>query len=243
MLYVSADDCAAVCQEKQGIYRQESNVCSMAKCRIAWAAVQRAYDSGRSPLECSIEFRFSRGAWRKACMAGHLEVPPQDRNLRKGTRKLNLYDWQAIQAFYDLGNTYRQCREAFGFSEAAWSKALGRGDLRTRPRAHSVEWVLARSTSRLSVKRTLLRAGLLENRCDECGITEWRGRALAIQIDHRNGVRHDHRLENLRMLCPNCHSQTETFAAKNRQRKKRNDPGSSNGKTAVSDIAYCGSNP
>jgi len=135
----------------------------------------------------------------------------------------------------------------FCFSEAAWGKALERGDLQTRPRAHSVEWVLAKSTSRLSVKRALLRAGLLENRRDECGITEWRGRALAIQIDHRDGVRDDRRLENLRMLFPNCHSQTDTFAAKNRQLKKRikepSDPGSSNGKTAVSDIAYCGSNP
>ena len=58
-------------------------------------------------------------------------------------------------------------------------------------------------------------AGILQNRCDWCGLTSWRGRPIAIQIDHINGVNGiDHRLENLRMLCPNCHSQTDTFAAK-----------------------------
>jgi Zn finger protein HypA/HybF involved in hydrogenase expression len=66
----------------------------------------------------------------------------------------------------------------------------------------------------------LLRAGLLENRCEECGISEWLGRPLIIQIDHINGVRDDHRLENLRMLCPNCHSQTDTYGARNKRLRR-----------------------
>ena len=206
-------------------------------------AVQRLYDGGASPLKCSIEHRFTRGAWKKACLAGWLQVLPQDQNLRLGQPKTNFYDWKAIQQFYDDGNTFRLCRGRFGFSVAAWGKAIARGDLITRSRAMSVEKALQTSKSRLTIKRTLLRAGLLENRCDECGISEWRGRALAIQIDHRNGVRDDHRLENLRMLCPNCHSQTETFAAKNIQLKRDNSPASIKGRTAVSEIAYRGSSP
>jgi 5-methylcytosine-specific restriction endonuclease McrA len=58
---------------------------------------------------------------------------------------------------------------------------------------------------------------LLENRCQECGLTEWLGEPLTVQIDHINGVRTDYRLENLRMLCPNCHSQTETHGIRNRR--------------------------
>lgn len=75
--------------------------------------------------------------------------------------------------------------------------------------------LLATSKSGATIKRRLLRAGILENRCDDCGLTEWRGRPISIQLDHRNGIRNDNRLENLRMLCPNCHSQTETFGTRN----------------------------
>src|SRR6202035_1094650 len=68
------------------------------------------------------------------------------------------------------------------------------------------------------LKRRLLNAGILKNVCEECGLFGWRGRPITIQLDHRNGIRDDHRLEYLRMLCPSCHSQTETYAARNRRR-------------------------
>lgn len=55
--------------------------------------------------------------------------------------------------------------------------------------------------------------------CAACGIgEEWNGKALSLQLDHINGVPNDNRLENLRLLCPNCHSQTETFAGKMNKR-------------------------
>lgn len=47
--------------------------------------------------------------------------------------------------------------------------------------------------------------------CNECGIVEWRGRRLQLHLDHRNGISNDNRFENLRLLCPNCHSQTPTY--------------------------------
>ena len=66
------------------------------------------------------------------------------------------------------------------------------------------------------LKKRLLSEGLLEYKCTNCGIFEWNGKKLSLQIDHINGVSDDHRIENLRLLCPNCHSQTDTFTSKNK---------------------------
>ena len=67
-----------------------------------------------------------------------------------------------------------------------------------------------------SLKNRLLNEHKLEYKCAICGISEWQGRPLSLQLDHINGVHDDHRLSNLRFLCPNCHSQTETYAGKNK---------------------------
>ncbi len=65
------------------------------------------------------------------------------------------------------------------------------------------------------LKNRLIQCGLKINQCEECGISEWNDKPIAIELDHINGNSRDHRIENLRMLCPNCHSQTDTFRAKN----------------------------
>lgn len=64
-------------------------------------------------------------------------------------------------------------------------------------------------------KKYLLQFGLKENKCEECGLSEWNGKPLVCQVHHINGNRNDNRLENLQMLCPNCHSQTDNFQNKN----------------------------
>ena len=131
------------------------------------------------------------------------------------------YDWAAVQRYYDEGHSYRQCRAKFGFNSASWWKARLRGEITTRKFGTPLpELLVQRGKSRQSVKHRLIRAGILENRCQECGLSEWRGRRLSIQIDHVNGIKNDNRLENLRMLCPNCHSQTETFAGYNKARSR-----------------------
>lgn len=74
-----------------------------------------------------------------------------------------------------------------------------------------------------TLKKRLVHAGLMEYRCASCGNTgEWNGKSLVLQLDHINGDHFDNRLENLRLLCPNCHSQTETFATR---KTKINKPG------------------
>ena len=65
------------------------------------------------------------------------------------------------------------------------------------------------------LKNRLFKEGILENKCSNCNISEWDNLPINCELDHINGIRHDHRKENLRILCPNCHSQTDTYRAKN----------------------------
>ena len=67
------------------------------------------------------------------------------------------------------------------------------------------------------MKRRLIKEGILKDKCYECGISEWRGKKLSLHLDHINGDNTDNRLKNLRVLCPNCHSITETYCGKNSQ--------------------------
>lgn len=71
------------------------------------------------------------------------------------------------------------------------------------------------STSRNVARRKIIADNLIEYKCSCCGISEWNGKPLSLELDHINGINDDHRLNNLRFLCPNCHSQTETYGSRN----------------------------
>lgn len=81
------------------------------------------------------------------------------------------------------------------------------------------------STTREYSRKIILKEKLLDYSCQECHIISWRNEKLYLELDHINGVNSDHRLENLRFLCPNCHSQTSTFRGR----------GQNTGKIKVSD--------
>ena len=83
---------------------------------------------------------------------------------------------------------------------------------------YSLEEILVENSSYANIsrlKQRLVNEGKMEYKCQKCGISEWLGNPLTLQLDHINGVNNDHRLTNLRFLCPNCHSQTDTYAGKN----------------------------
>lgn len=65
------------------------------------------------------------------------------------------------------------------------------------------------SSSKL--KEKLIKEGIKENKCEICGISEWLNKPIICQLHHINGNHSDNRLENLQMLCPNCHSQTDNY--------------------------------
>lgn len=71
--------------------------------------------------------------------------------------------------------------------------------------------------SSYSLKKKLIDEGLLEDKCLHCGILPfYNGKPLSLDLDHINGNHSDNRIENLRVLCPNCHRQTPTFGCKNK---------------------------
>lgn len=74
--------------------------------------------------------------------------------------------------------------------------------------------------NRYHFKKKLIAAGLKTNDCEVCGIHEiWNNEKLVMQLDHINGISNDNRLENLRMVCPNCHSQTKNFSGRNSRKQ------------------------
>jgi hypothetical protein len=126
------------------------------------------------------------------------------------------YDWEEVQRYYDAGHSVRDCQLHFGFSRQTWHAAVNRGAVIARPHPTPLEDLLVAGVhrSRFNLKLRLVKAGLKQKFCEVCGITSWNGKRISLALHHVNGDRHDNRLENLQLLCPNCHSQTETFAGR-----------------------------
>jgi len=155
----------------------------------------------------------------KATVAYHARrvgVPANDRCARR-------YDWTDVQAAIDEGLSMRECCERFGFAPATWSKAVKRGVIVPREWVTPIEEILVAGCrrGRSHVKARLIGAGLKENRCEICGITEWRGEPLVMELHHVNGDGEDNRLENLQLLCGNCHAQTDNWGGRGRRGLRR----------------------
>lgn len=138
----------------------------------------------------------------------------------KGTRRLNkVVDWTIVQKEYDSGKSLRTCAEQFDYPMSASTRAVKRGDLILRPKRSCIELVFIKNSTvvRSVVKNRILADNLIPYVCEQCDAEpEWKGKPLTLVLDHINGVNNDHRLENLRFLCPNCNSQADTFAGRNK---------------------------
>jgi Zn finger protein HypA/HybF involved in hydrogenase expression len=65
------------------------------------------------------------------------------------------------------------------------------------------------------LKNWLLKEKMKARYCEDCGLTEWKNHPIQLELHHRNGVNNGHRLENLQLLCPNCHALTDKCRGKN----------------------------
>ncbi len=67
------------------------------------------------------------------------------------------------------------------------------------------------------LRTRLINERVKERRCECCGLTEWLGKNISLELDHIDGNCYNTRIENLRIVCPNCHAQTETYRGKNKK--------------------------
>jgi hypothetical protein len=176
--------------------------------------VRRLLDEGRSLSEISRDLGVSKGT--VAYHARRLGKAVDERFSRR-------YDWSEIQRSYDRGLSMRECAAVHGFNVGSWFKAVQRGDIVPRPQRMAMDELLmsGKRRGRAYLKKRILAEGLKQARCERCGNTEWLGRPIPLQLHHVNGDGEDNRIENLQLICANCHSQTDNWGG----RKRRGEAG------------------
>lgn len=144
-----------------------------------------------------------------------IEAVRESRSMAEVLRRLGLKQAGGTQRY--LNEVVRHLKlDTTHFKGHGWNQ----GARQPRSDRKSALLSLLRKGVRVSrLRDRLIASGLKDPRCEECGITEWQGNPAPLQVDHIDGDRWNNELENLRILCANCHMLTDTWGFKNGRRR------------------------
>ena len=91
----------------------------------------------------------------------------------------------------------------------------GKGIKKDPKRMTAEEYIKTRHPKTYKIKIKLFEDGIREEKCEICNLTDWQGKTIPTELHHIDGDRFNNGFENLQVLCPNCHAQTENYRSKN----------------------------
>ena len=144
------------------------------------------------------------------------KIVPESRSFAEVLRKLDLKVSGGAQT-----TLINRCK-IFNISTDHFTGSLWNKGLKTGYKRNLEEYLVLNGLKLGSwkLKKRLVESTVLEDVCVACGLgNEWNGKSISLHLDHINGNNKDNRLENLRILCPNCHSQTDTYCGKSKGKK------------------------
>lgn len=122
------------------------------------------------------------------------------------------------------GGNYRIIHNAIEKYKIDTSHFTGQGwniNLKFKPfEGKKIEEILVENSTYQSykLKKRLIAEGIKKSVCESCGESEWLKQPIPLELHHINGNNSDNRLENLRLLCPNCHALTDSYRGKNKRK-------------------------
>lgn len=127
---------------------------------------------------------------------------------------------QAAQRLNLHFNTFKRYAEEFGcYRPNQGRKGIKAGKKATRYKTEDILQGKYPEYQSNKLRIRLLEEGYKEHKCECCGLSEWNGKPIPLELHHKDGNSHNHVLSNLALLCLNCHAQTDTFRSKNDKSK------------------------
>ena len=128
-----------------------------------------------------------------------------------------------------IGGNYRTINRIINENSIDTSHFTGQGwnvGLKFNPKEVTrIEDILVKDSFYQSykLKKRLIREGIKKECCESCGLTEWLGKPIPLEMHHMNGDNRDNRLANLQLLCPNCHALTDNYRGLNKSAHRETD--------------------